>query len=125
MRNDHPKADAISYQQKQQPGALPRLADFHNGGVLDSNPGSRLHHAGMLPDLRNVEHLPPTELPLEVQTYRETRAMDAIAEGHTGSLAAEASCDEPFAPPVDVSWGGESPAELGYDGQSFAEEQLD
>lgn len=125
MRNEHPKADAISYQQKQQPGELPRLADFHSGGVLDSNPASRRHHTGMLPDLRDVQHLPPTELPLELQTTREAMVMDAVAEGHTGSLAAEASGDEPFAPPVDVSWGGESPAELEYDGQSFAEEQLD
>jgi len=106
MPQRRPQPDAISLERKLQGGELPPLADPVQGGVLDRQPDRSHHHVGALPDRRNVEHLPPTEPPIEVLTREEEEAMEAVMEGRSGPLN-----DEALAPPVNIPFGGEAPPE--------------
>lgn len=90
------------------------------GGVLEEQRSPE--HVGALPDLRGIEHLPPTEPPIEQQTLQAERVLEAVQEGCTASLEAEATDQESFSPPTDTPWGRESPAEVRCGNVTFAEE---
>lgn len=106
MPQRRPKPDAISLERKLQQDPLPTLAKNHNGGVLDNQAEHSFHHVGALPDLRDVEDLPPTEPPVEELTRAEEAGMQAVMDGRAGNPNEEA-----LQPPVDVPFGGEGPAE--------------
>lgn len=106
MPQRRPQPDAVSLERKLQGGELPALSKNLNGGVLDSQPEPSMHHVGELPDRRDVECLPPTEPPLETLTREEEEGMEAVMEGRVGPPQ-----EESLAPPVNVPFGGEGPAE--------------
>lgn len=106
MPQRRPKPDAISLARKIRPDPLPTLSKNLNGGVLDRQPEPSHHHVGALPDLSDVEDLPPTEPPIAARMMEEEEVMQAVQEGRRGSGIGRA-----LAPPVDVPFGGEGPAE--------------
>lgn len=106
MPQRRPKPDAIDLARKLRPEPLPALAKNLSGGVLDRQPEPSYHHVGELPDRRNVEHLPPTEPPVEELMREHEAAVEAAQEGHVSPPE-----DEGLAPPVNVPFSGEGPAE--------------
>lgn len=105
MPQHRPKPDAISLARKVRPDPLPTLSKNLNGGVLDRQPELSQHHVGALPDLTDVEDLPPTQRPLAARMREEVEVMQAVQEGRR-----DAAGDRALAPPVDVPFSGEGPA---------------
>lgn len=112
MPQRRPMPDAISLERKLQPGPLPMLSKNLNGGVLDRQPEPSRHHVGVLPDLAGIEDLPATEPPFEARMAEEEEVMQAVLEGRIAPMV-----DGALAPPVDVPFGGEGPAERYVAGQ--------